>query len=111
SVEQGSEAYNYIFETAARMYPTDEIANLNAANAAMQQGAYDNAASYLVNAGDGADAIYARGVLAGLRGDYEEALGYLRQAARLKVAPAVDAINQINEVLNFTARMHGAANN
>ncbi len=111
SVEQGSEAYNYIFETAARMYPTDEIANLNAANAAMQQGALDNASSYLANAGDSADAVYARGVLAGLRGDYTEALGYLHQAARLKVAPAVDAIDQINEIIAFNARMGGTSNN
>lgn len=111
SVEPGSEAFNYIFETAARMYPTDEVANLNAALAAMQQGAYDNAAAYIANAGDGADAIYARGVLAGLRGDYEEALGYLHQAARLKVAPAVDAIDQINEVISFNARVTGSVKN
>ncbi len=110
SVEQGSDAYNYIFETAARMYPTDEVANLNAANAAMQQGALETAASYLANAGEGADAIYARGVLAGLRGDYDEALDYLQQAARLKVAPAVDAINQINEIVAFNARMAGTNN-
>lgn len=107
SVPQGSEQYNYIFETAARMYPDDEVANLNAANAAMQQGAYDNAATYLTKAGDGPDAIYARGVLAALTGDYRRAMDILGQAARLKVAPAVDAINQIKDIIEHNARISG----
>lgn len=105
NVPQGSEEYNYIFETAARMYPQDEVANLNAANAAMQQGALDNAAAYLAKAGDSPDAIYARGVLAALSGQYRKALEFFGQAARLKVAPAVDAINQINEIIAFNQKL------
>lgn len=108
NVPTGSAEYNYIFETAARMYPDDEIANLNAANAAMQQGALDNAAAYLKKAGDGADAVYARGVLAALRGDYKEARGIFMQAARMRVASAPDAIKQLDEIIAHNARIPGA---
>ena len=34
----GSEEYNETFEVAVRMLPDDEVANLNAANAAMDGG-------------------------------------------------------------------------
>lgn len=106
-VPEGSEEYNYIFETAARMYPDDEVANLNAANAAMQNGALDNAAAYLKKAGDGPDATYARGILEALRGNYEEALGIFRQAARMKVAYAPDAIKQVEEIMQYNASISG----
>lgn len=109
SVPQGSEEYNYIFETAARMYPDDEVANLNAANAAMQNGALDNAAAYLKKAGDGPDAVYARGVLAALKGDYETARGLFQQAARMRVASAPEAIRQIDEIIEHNARIAGAS--
>ena len=101
AVEKGSKEYDYIFETAARMYPDSDIANLNAANAAMQQGAYDNAERYLAKAGDGADAVYARGILAALRGDYTRARELLDQAARMRVASAPAAIEQINEIEEY----------
>lgn len=105
TVEPGSPEYDYIFETAARMYPDDEVANLNAANAAMQQGALDNAASYLKKAGDSPDAVYARGMLAALSGNLEEARSIFQQAARMKVASAPEAIKQINEIIEHNARI------
>lgn len=77
------------------------MANINAANAAMQQGAYDNAARYLDKAGDGADAIYARGILEALQGNYKAARQLLQQAARLHVADAPAAITQIDEIEAF----------
>lgn len=101
ALEPGSQEYNFVFETAARMYPDSDIANLNAANAAMQAGAYDNAAHYLAKAGDGADAVYARGILAALQGDYTKAKELLGQAARLRVANAPGALNQIKDIEDF----------
>ncbi len=101
NVERGSKEYDYIFETAARMYPDSEIANLNAANAAMQQGSYANAARYLAKAGDGAEAIYARAVLAAMQGDYAAARPLFEQAARLKVADAPEALSQLDEIEEF----------
>ncbi len=43
----GSEEYNETFEVAVRMFPDDEVANLNAANAAMARGDMKNAEYYL----------------------------------------------------------------
>lgn len=63
SLTPGSDEYNEVFETAVRMYPNDEVANLNAANAAMMRGDLIQAEKYLQKAGNGEDAVYARGIL------------------------------------------------
>lgn len=62
--EPGSEEYYNIFETAVKMYPTDEIANMNAANSAMARGEYEKAAKYLEKAGSSAHAQKLREILA-----------------------------------------------
>lgn len=43
-LEPGSDEYNETFEIAVRMFPGDEVANLNAANAAMAKGDLKGAA-------------------------------------------------------------------
>lgn len=98
SVEPGSEIYNDIFETAVRMYPDSEVANLNAANAAMGRGDYAAAARYISKAGDDPTAIYAAGVLAALQGDYAKARENFEAAARLKVADAPAALRQLDDM-------------
>lgn len=97
-MEPGSDGYMDLFETAARMYPESEVANLNAANAALQQGALDTAERYLDKAGDSTEAIYARAVLAALRGDYTTARPLFETAAKLKVADAPAALQQLDEL-------------
>ncbi len=96
--EPGSAEYMDLFETAARIYPESEVANLNAANAALQQGALDTAERYLAKAGDSPEAIYARGILASLRGDYAAARPLFETAAKLKVADAPAALQQLDEL-------------
>lgn len=81
SLEPGSEEYNDVFETAVRMYPDNQTANLNAANAAMERKDYKSAARFLQKAGDSAEAVYARGVYAALQGDYDKALELVEQAS------------------------------
>ncbi len=83
SLEAGSYEYNEVFETAVRMYPDDVAANLNAANAAMGRKDCKSAEKYLQKAGDSAEAVYARGVLAALQGDYDKALTEIENAERL----------------------------
>lgn len=73
SYDDGSEERNEIFETAVRLYPNDETANLNAANAAMERNDMRRAERCLAKAGDSAEAVYARGVFAALQGDYDKA--------------------------------------
>lgn len=99
--QPGSEAYNRLFDTAVRMYPNSEIANLNAANTAMSRRDFTQAAAYLAKAGDSPEAIYARGLLAALQGDNEQALTLLRQAAKLRVADAPAAIEQIERIISL----------
>ena len=99
SLTPGSPEYNEVYETAAKMFPTDETANLNAANVAMQRADFDSAAQYLGKAGDSPKAVYARGVLASKRGDHEQALKYFRQAAP-QVPQAAEAVNILQEILS-----------
>ncbi len=104
SLEPGSDDYNELFETAVRMFPESEVANLNAANAAMMRGDMVGAKRYLDCAGEGAEATYARGVYHALEGDYDAANRYFQRAARMKVADAPAALEQPRRWLNKTAR-------
>ena len=98
SVEPGTPIYNDIFETAVRMYPDSEVANLNAANVAMAREDYAKAERYITKAGDTPEAIYSGGILAALRGDYAKARELFQAAARLKVADAPAALQQLDEM-------------
>ena len=94
----GSKEYNEVFETAVRLFPDDEAANLNAANAAMQRNDTAGAARYLEKAGEEAAAEYARGILAALRGEYDAAAAYLQKAKAGGIAEADDALRQIERM-------------
>ena len=96
--EQGSDEYNEIMETAARIYPKDETALLNAACAAMQRGDMTLAERYLNKADDSAEVFYARGVLAGLQGDYEEAIDLMQRAADHGCQEARSEMQQLKEL-------------
>ena len=69
----GSKDYDDVFETAVRIYPDDETANLNAAIIVLRKGDLSAAARYLEKAGESAEAQTARGVLAAKQGDYSAA--------------------------------------
>ena len=78
--EPGSSEFNNVMETAVRLFPADPTANLNAACTRMAVGDLDGAEAYLAKAGSSARAIHARGVIAMLRGDADQARTLLRQA-------------------------------
>ena len=101
SLEEGSDEYNEVFETAVRMYPNDPVANLNAANVAMDRNDLRTAERYLEKAGDGAEAVYARGVLAALRGDYDRAAGYVEQAGAMGLGDTAEVIDHIREAAEY----------
>lgn len=77
----GSREYREIMTMAVERHPYDPEANLNAATIAMQDGDLTGAARYLDRAGDSAEAVYSRGVLAGLNGDLQRAKALFDQAA------------------------------
>lgn len=78
--EPGTDEFTEVFETAVRMYPADETANLNAANAAIRRDEFPAAERYLSKAGESAEADYARGALAIRKGDFESARVWLGKA-------------------------------
>lgn len=82
----GSDEYNEVFETAARMYPNDPDAAINAANAALKRKDYASAEKFLSLAGDSDNAVYARGALAFAQGDYDRAESLLRPISSLPKA-------------------------
>ena len=96
--EVGSAEYKEVFETAVRLFPEDEVANLNAANAAMARKDYVSASRYLEKAGNDPRAVYARGILAGLQSDYQLAISYLQQAKAGGVSQADEALAQMEEL-------------
>lgn len=101
----GSDEFNDVYETAARMYPDNATANINAANAALQRLDYANAERYLSNAGDSPEAIYARGSLAFLRQDYELAKTLMKQIEYMDEAK--DVLDEIAKIQSHEAVMKG----
>lgn len=93
--EPGTEDFTEVFETAVRMFPNDETANLNAANAAMRRGDHAGAERYLAKAGDSPEAVYARGALAIRTGDYETARRYLNEAKDAGVQQAAATLEEL----------------
>jgi len=73
--EPGSDEFVDIFETAVRMYPDNEVANLNAASSELSHGDLTGAEKHLAKAGNSPEAQFARGTLAALQGDYNGAAG------------------------------------
>jgi len=94
--EPGTDKFTEVFETAVRMYPADETANLNAANAAMRRGDNAGAERYLAKAGNSPEAIYARGALAIRMEDYDTARRYLNEAKSLGVRQAAETLDELD---------------
>lgn len=78
--EPGTPEFTEVFETAVRMFPDDETANLNAANAAIRRDDFESAQRYLAKAGESPEADYARGALAVRMKDYKSAAEHLTKA-------------------------------
>ena len=97
-LEPGSEEYNETFAIAVRMFPQDEVANLNAANTALRLGDLAGAERYLAKAGQAAEAVYARGLHAALSGDYARARVLFGEAAAGGIAQAEEMLRQLEEL-------------
>ncbi len=94
-LEPGTEEFTEVFETAVRMFPADETANLNAANAAMRHGDNTGAKRYLDKAGNSTEAIYARGALAIREKDYDTARKYLGEAKAQGLKQAAVTLDEL----------------
>ena len=96
--EQGSDEYNELFETMVRLYPNDEVANLNAANVAMGKEDMNAARKYLDKAGTRPEAEYARGLLLAMEGDCEAARPYIEKAGAGGVKEAEECLKRIDRL-------------
>lgn len=85
---EGSPEYIEVMKRAVEVYPDDPMLNLNAANIALIENAYDTAQSHLLRAGNTPEADFARGVLAARRGDYNEAVERFEKARKSGVDKA-----------------------
>ena len=95
--EPGTDEFTDVFETAVRMFPNDEIANLNAANAAIRRDDFATARRYLDKTGESAEAVYARGALAIREKDYDTARRYLGKAKEMGLEKATLTLKELNE--------------
>ena len=95
--EPGTDEFTDVFQTAVRMFPNDETANLNAANAAIRRDDFGTARRYLDKAGDSAEAVYARGALAVREGDYDTAYRYLNKAKGMGLEQAGRTLDELDK--------------
>ena len=95
--EPGTDEFTEVFNTAVRMFPNDEIATLNAANAAIRRDDFGTARRYLDKAGDSAEAVYARGALAVREGYIDTARRYLSKAKEMGLEKAALTLKELDE--------------
>lgn len=95
--EPGTDEFTDVFDMAVRLFPDDETANLNAANAAIRRDEFAKARRYLAKAGNSAEAFYARGSLAVREGDLEAARRYFDDAKTLGLDKAAKTLEELNK--------------
>ena len=96
--EKGSSKFNEVFDTAARIFPNDKIANLNAAASALSRLDVTMADRYLQKADTTLPEYHNNmGVLKMLKGDYDEARSYLNKALEMGVTQAADNIKELDK--------------
>lgn len=96
TLDRESPQFQEAMEVAVRMYPSSEVANLNAAVTALGHAEYDMARAYLAKAGSSSEALYARGILEAKTGNYQEAVTLFNAAAPLPEAR--DAIKRLRDL-------------
>lgn len=95
---KGSQEFIDVFETAVRMYPDSEIANMNAATAALSRNDLISAERYLKKMESQEywpEYNNAMGILTLLKGDYELAEEYLNKARELGLGVATDNLEEL----------------
>ncbi|MCM1532934.1 MAG: tetratricopeptide repeat protein [Ruminococcus flavefaciens] len=87
---------------AVNTYPQSPEARVNAANVAMANGNYAQAASYLQGTpSDMPEAMNSRGILAMSQGNYDQAMNLFQQAQRAGVREATYNISLLRELMQL----------
>lgn len=98
SLDESSPEFREVMEVAVRMFPSDPIANLNAASTAIDHGEYTRARAYLAKADRSPIATYTAGVLEAMEGNYAIARPLLEQARQQGVAEAAALIDALTKL-------------
>lgn len=95
---EGSQEFIDVFETAVRMFPEDETANLNAATSAILRNDLISAERYLAKVSPNtypAEYNNTKGLVALLKGEYEKANDYLRKSAESGLSAADSNLEEL----------------
>ena len=98
--QKGSKEWNDIIILAVETYPQSVEARINAANVAMANGDYQQAAKYLNGIpANNPQAMNARGILAMSQGKYQEAMQLFQNAEKAGVSEATYNISLLKELM------------
>lgn len=102
SYPKGSNDFVNVFDIAVRMYPNDEVANLNAAAVSLTKKDLENAIKYMDKANhQTAEFINNVGVYNFLNGDVQRAVAAFNQAAQMGNEAAKANLQQLQQILNM----------
>lgn len=102
SYPKSSKDFVDVFNIAVRMYPNDEVANLNAAAVALSQKDLNAALKYMEKADHTtAEFLNNTGVYNFLNGDIQRAVAAFEQAARLGNEAALSNFRQLHRIMNM----------
>ena len=102
SYPKGSKDFVDVFDIAVRMYPTDAVANLNAAAVALSQKDINTALKYMEKADHTtAEFLNNTGVYNFLNGDIQRAMAAFEQAAKLGNEAAQANLKQLQQIMNM----------
>lgn len=102
SYPKGSKDFVNVFDIAVRMYPNDEVANLNAAAVALSQKDLNSALKFMEKADHTtAEFLNNIGVYNFFNGDIPRAMAAFEQAAKLGNEAAQANLNQLQQILSM----------
>ncbi|MDE7347522.1 MAG: hypothetical protein K2N48_12390 [Muribaculaceae bacterium] len=97
SLDKDSPEFRDVMEIAVRMFPDDEVANLNAASTAVSNGDLSAARRYLAKAGDRPEAIYTNAAILVVEEDYQAAKPLLEKASAAGIEAATELLRQLRD--------------
>lgn len=95
TLDKTSPEFREVMEVAVRMFPSDPVANLNAAMTAIDYGEYDKARAYLQKAPALPEATYATALIELKSENYAKAASLLEKAYKAGIREAGDVLEQL----------------
>ncbi len=105
-LKPGTAEFNNVFATAAKVFPFDEIANINAANAFMASKDLKAAERYINRMGDSTVAKYTKGVFKALSEDFEGARTLFKAAEAEGLKEASQARSLVDLIIEQRATLN-----